>query len=101
MSIPEKKYVSKYLNLSYDEVNPYMIATKYYVECLSNYFKTFFTIKDLEIELAREDINTVCLKELEDLRKVIPDIRYKDVASFQEYLPRNNWYEEIGVKNRL
>jgi|LauGreDrversion4_2_1035121.scaffolds.fasta_scaffold436264_2 hypothetical protein len=103
MSIPEKNYTSKNtLLLRNHESNPYIVAVKFYSECYSNYFKNFFTTKDLETELTREDVNTVCLKELEDLRKVVPDIRYKEVASYQELLPPNCYfYEEMWVKNRL
>ncbi len=100
MSVPERKYHSPGLNLSKVDKNPYLITTKFYVECLQNYFTTFNNKPSLEKELKREDINTVCLKELEDLRRVIPDVRYKDVVSFQNIHAAHNFYEEIDVEKR-
>ena len=100
MSIPERKYHSPGLHLTPNDKNPYLIATKYYTECFRNYFSVFNSKVDLVNELKREDINTVCMRELEDLRGAVANLSYKDVVSSQNIHLKHAFYEEILVKNR-
>lgn len=100
MSYLERKYRFKSTRREFDDINPISITLKFYVECLTNYFNNFKTTKDLEEELKREDINTVCLKELQEFRSVLPYATYEDVNSYQHYIIPNTWGEEVFVKNR-
>ena len=99
MSIPAKSYSLPGLRLTSKDVNPWLIVTKNYSECVINFYSIFNTRKDLEKELSRADINTVCKKELDDMRSVAPEIRYKEVLGHQEYSTNNDYYEELTVKN--
>jgi len=100
MSIPEKSYSTPGLKLGITDRNPWLIANKYYTECLVNYYSLIRSKPEFEKELARADLNTVCKKELEGLKSIVADIRYKEVLGVQSVLARNDFYEEIDVKFR-
>lgn len=59
-----------------------------YVSCYQRYYQLFNTVQELEGELKREDINTVCKRELNDLRKNVPLVRYKEIIA-----PSNNEFD--------
>lgn len=96
--IPAKLYVNSGLFIGPNEVNPWLIATKYYTECVDRWVNTFPSKKDLLEELKRSDINTVCKKELGYLRELAPTIRYKEVLGSQQYLFDNPFLEELDAK---
>ena len=100
MSNLERKYTHKALFATPCDFNPLAVTLKYYAECLDNYFKRFYTIKDLEQELKREDINTVCLKELQDARIAVQNVNYQDVHTSVPFIGASTWGEQIRVKYR-
>ena len=100
MSIPSREYSTSGLKMNPHDKNPWLIATRNYADCVKGYFRAFNTREDLEQELSRGDINNVCKKELNDLRSVVGDIRYKEVLGFQPHGLKNDFFEEILVKNR-
>lgn len=100
MSIPSKEYSTSGLIMGVADKNPWLIATRNYAQCVRTYFTLFNTRDELEAELSRGDLNNVCKKELNDLRSVVGDIRYKEVLGFQPHALKNDFFEELLVKNR-
>jgi hypothetical protein len=100
MSIPAKEYGSSGLKMNLVDKNPWLIATSYYSNCIQRYFAVFNNKLDLEEELKRTDINTVCKKELNYLKSVAPEIGYKEVLGFQSYVERNTFFDEITVAKK-
>ena len=100
MSLPASSYSTNGLSLRFNDINPWLIGSNRYAECITNYFSIFQSRSELEKELQRPDINTVCKKELDDIRAVVADIRYKEVLGYQGILMRNDFYEELLVKNK-
>jgi hypothetical protein len=100
MSLPEKKYTAAGLDLGYYDVNPWLVGTINYTKCISKYFSNFPTRIQLEKELARPDINDVCKQELDDIRSIVSDIRYKEVLGFQYKLAKNELYDDLTVADK-
>ena len=100
MSLPEKKYTAPGLDLGFYDVNPWLVGTLNYTKCISKYFSNFRTRIQLEKELARPDINDVCKQELDDLRSIVSDIRYKEVLGFQHQPYETELYDDIRVSNK-
>ena len=100
MSIPAKDYRTSGLKMTIADKNPWLIATSYYSDCIQIYFSVFNKKLDLEEELKRTDINTVCKKELNYLKSVAPEIGYKEVLGFQNYVERNTFFDELTVDKK-
>jgi hypothetical protein len=75
--------------------NPWFYATKAYGECYKRYFGLFNNWKDWEEEIQRPEINTVCRKELLDLRAASQYIGYKEVAGYTDERVENPFLEEM------
>jgi hypothetical protein len=75
----ELKFTNTTLNYLWNEKNPWFSALESYSDCYKRYYQTFNTLDDLEKEFKRSDINTVCKRELENLRKEAPTIHYKEI----------------------
>jgi hypothetical protein len=62
------------------EKNNYYFTVFNYTKCYYNYYKDNGTYSKIKSELLREDINSVCKKELDELRKAVNDgLTYKEV----------------------
>jgi hypothetical protein len=100
MSLPAKNYTAPGLDLGWGDTNPWLVGSLNYSKCITKYFSSFRTRIQLEKELARPDINDVCKQELDDLRSIVSDIRYKEVLGHQYELAKNDFYEDLTVQNR-
>lgn len=98
--IPSKNYILPGLEVLPKEANPWLVANKYYYDCLERVFETFQTKAEILKELSREDINLTCKKELGYLRQLAPDMKYKEFLGTQNLLLKNPLLDEWGVKSK-
>jgi hypothetical protein len=94
----EKSYTTASLQLHTFDVNPWLVSSKNYANCLHKFFSVHNTTKLLENQLKSEDINSICKEELEGLRSVAPEIRLKEVCGTQSLPIRCDFYDELKVK---
>lgn len=74
------------LDYFWDEKNSWYFAVDQYTMCYQRYFKFFSTMKDLEEELVRPDMNTICHKELTELKKAGPGITYREMLGRMQHI---------------
>merc|ERR1712170_209931 len=98
--IPPKTYVKSNLIIGPNENNPWLVANKYYSDCMTRFLISFPTKEDAIRELNRGDVNNICKKELGYLRELVPSIRYKEVLGRQNIMGKTFFKEEVEVKNR-
>jgi len=98
--IPSKNYKNSGLYINANETNPWLVANSYYVDCITRFVYNFNTKNECLIELERSDVNKICKKELNYLREIAPDVRYKEMLGSQSILYQSPFIEEVLVKNR-
>lgn len=84
------EFTTENLMLDHTEKNVWLDGNIDYNDCYERYYKRFHHLEDLEKELKRADINTVCQKELLHLKSNVDVIRYRDVMG-----KRHDWYIPI------
>jgi hypothetical protein len=98
MEVTPPKYSNPHLFIDWYEHNPWMLANISFAKCYQRYFKVFKNEKLLEEEAQRPDINTVCRRELQNLRAASQYLGYKDVAGYTFYKMENSLLDEVLKK---
>lgn len=81
------------LDYFWSEKNAWYSANKNMSLCFNRFFFAFPTPKDWEEELKRTDINTVCKKELDELRSSSKNLNYRQVMGIMT--EQNDWREDF------
>ena len=98
MDVTPPKYVNPHLFVEWYEHNPWTDANKKLGLCYERYFNVFQNLKSLEEEALRPDVNTVCRRELQNLRAASQYLGYKDVAGYTLMKVENSFINEIQKK---
>jgi hypothetical protein len=98
MEVSPPKYYNPHLFTEWYEHNPWMEATENYAKCYRTYFGVFRNLKNLEEEAQRPDINTVCKRELQNLRAASQYLGYKEIAGYKMVYIENSMLDEVTKK---
>ena len=66
------------------EMNQWYIAIKSYRKCVETFFMNNKEISDLQLKLEDQNIDRVCVRELNKLREIAPSIGYKEIFGLVE-----------------
>lgn len=98
MEVNPPKYSNPHLFIDWYEYSPMYETTQKFGQCYARYFSIFNNMKSLEEEILRPDVNTVCKKELENLRAASKYLGYKDVAGYKKVHVENSFVNAVSKK---
>ena len=95
MEVSPPKYQNTHLFTEWYEHNPWFEANNNLAKCYQRYFNVFNNLKVLEEEAQRPDINTVCKRELQNLKAASQYLGYKEVAGYKMLYTENSMIDEV------
>ena len=96
MEVNPPKYSNPHLFIDWYEYSPLHDTTEKFGQCYSRYFSIFKNLNSLEEEMLRPDVNTVCKKELNNLRAASKYLGYKDVAGYKKVYAENSFINAVS-----